>query len=79
MLREAGLDYEEVRRVLGKARRGFLMHDNEMVEMLATNFARSGCSGLMSLYIAGVREIHDLAVTMVRMKDLSAIRSTGKN
>lgn len=63
-LREVGLDSRGVRHVLSEAlSRGFLV-DNERVEMLAANFDRMGCSGLMGLYIEGVREIHGLTVTM---------------
>lgn len=61
-LREAGLDPKGVRQVLGEAlSRGFLMEDDEQV---AATFDRKSYSGLMSLYIGRVREIHTLTASM---------------
>jgi hypothetical protein len=64
-LREAGLDYEGVRRVLGEAlSRGFLADDDERIEMVAATFDQRGYSGLMGLYIGRVREIHTFTLSM---------------
>jgi hypothetical protein len=66
-LRESGLDLEGgIRQVLDVAHsRGFLMQNNERIEALIATFGRMGYSGLMSLYIERVRDIHNLAVTMM--------------
>lgn len=40
------------------------MQDDERIEALTAAFGRTGYSGLMSLYIRRVRDIHNLAVTM---------------
>jgi hypothetical protein len=64
-LREAGLDSKGASQVLSEAvSRGFLMDNDERIETFATDFDRMGCSGLMSLFIKGVWEIHNLVVTM---------------
>lgn len=62
-LREAGLSFEGIRRVLGNAQnRGFLSQDDERTETLAATFDRVGYSGVMKLYIERVRAIHDFVV-----------------
>jgi len=69
-LREAGLSPEGVHQVLGEAlNRGFLMEDDERTETLASKFDRMGYSGLMSLYIGMVREIHNLTLNIIESQE----------
>jgi hypothetical protein len=61
-LQQAGLNSEGIRRVLHEAsNRGFLKEDNGLIEKFATASKEVRFSELMSLYIAKIREIYDLA------------------
>jgi len=65
-LRAAGLEPDEVRRVLAEAQsRGFLIEDDDRIETLAAKFDLEGHLGLMGLYMGKVREIYTLAVDVI--------------
>jgi len=64
-LREAGLNFEGVCRVLGEAaNRTLLGSGAPQIESLATTFEEMGYAGLSNRYLARVREIRDLTASI---------------
>jgi hypothetical protein len=73
-LREAGLDFEGVRRVLLEAgQRDLLSANEQLVDSVAKTFDQEGYQGLMNLYLDKVHSLHSLiGSAAVAMEDRAA-------
>jgi hypothetical protein len=72
-LREEGLNFEGIRKVLDEAQnREFLREKDERINTLAATLDRQGYSDLMSLYVAQVRDIHKLAAKLGASEEFGA-------